>query len=62
MAQTFNPSTPEAEAGRSLCEFEVSLVYRMSSRIARATQRNPDWKRGRGEKEGRRKERQTDRF
>jgi hypothetical protein len=23
-----------------LCEFEVSLVYRMSSRTARATQRN----------------------
>ena len=25
-----------------LCEFEASLVYRVSSRIARATQRNPD--------------------
>ena len=24
-----------------LCEFKVSLVYRVSSRIARATQRNP---------------------
>ena len=24
-----------------LCEFEVSLVYRVSSRAARATQRNP---------------------
>ena len=24
-----------------LCEFEASLVYRVSSRIARATQRNP---------------------
>jgi len=23
------------------CEFEASLVYRMSSRIAKATQRNP---------------------
>ena len=23
------------------CEFEVSLVYRVSSRISRATQRNP---------------------
>jgi len=33
----------EAEAGRSL-EFEASLVYRVSSRIARATQRNPVFK------------------
>jgi hypothetical protein len=36
----FNPSTWEAEAGGSL-EFEASLVYRMSSRTAIATQRNP---------------------
>ena len=36
----FNPSTWEAEAGGFL-EFEVSLVYRVSSRTARATQRNP---------------------
>jgi hypothetical protein len=34
-----NPSTGEAEAGGSL-EFEASLVYRVSSRIARTTQRN----------------------
>jgi hypothetical protein len=27
-----------------LCEFEASLVYRMSSRTARATERNPVWK------------------
>jgi hypothetical protein len=27
--------------GRRISEFEVSLVYRVSSRIARATQRNP---------------------
>jgi hypothetical protein len=25
-------------------EFEASLVYKMSSRTARATQRNPVWK------------------
>jgi hypothetical protein len=31
------------EAGDSL-EFKASLVYRVSSRIARATQRNPIWK------------------
>jgi hypothetical protein len=27
--------------GRGISEFEASLVYRMSSRITRATQRNP---------------------
>ena len=27
--------------GRQISEFEVSLVYRVSSRIARATQKNP---------------------
>jgi hypothetical protein len=36
----FNPNTWEAEAGRFLM-FEASLVYRVSSRTARATQRNP---------------------
>jgi hypothetical protein len=35
----FNPSTLEAEADRSL-EFEASLVYRVNSRIGKATQRN----------------------
>jgi hypothetical protein len=43
MAHTFNPSTWEAEAGESR-EFEASLglsVYRVSSRTARTTQRNP---------------------
>jgi hypothetical protein len=39
VAQTFNPSTREAEAGGS--ELEASLVYRVSFRTARATQRNP---------------------
>jgi hypothetical protein len=39
VAHIFNPSTWEAEAGNS--EFETSLVYRVSSRTARATQRNP---------------------
>jgi hypothetical protein len=37
VAHAFNPSTWEAEAGG----FEASLVYRVSSRIARAIQRNP---------------------
>jgi hypothetical protein len=27
--------------GRQISEFEASLVYRVSSRIARTTQRNP---------------------
>jgi hypothetical protein len=27
--------------GRQISEFEASLVYRVSSRLARATQRNP---------------------
>jgi hypothetical protein len=30
--------------GRQISEFKVSLVYRVSSRTARATQRNPVWK------------------
>jgi hypothetical protein len=34
-AHIFSPSTQERE------EFEASLVYRVSSRAARATQRNP---------------------
>jgi hypothetical protein len=37
VAHAFNPSTQEAEAGR----FLASLVYRVSCRTARATQRNP---------------------
>jgi hypothetical protein len=40
VAHAFDPSTREAEASRFL-EFEASLVYRVSSRTARATQRNP---------------------
>jgi hypothetical protein len=39
VAHTFNPSTREAE--RQASEFEASLVYKVSSRTARATQRNP---------------------
>jgi hypothetical protein len=38
VAHTFNSSTWEAETGGSL-EFKASLVYRVSSRTARATQR-----------------------
>ena len=39
VAHAFNPSTWEAEADQF--EFEASLVYRVSSRKARAIQRNP---------------------
>jgi hypothetical protein len=41
VAHAFNPSTWEAEAGRQVSEFEASLVYKVSSRTTRATQRNP---------------------
>jgi hypothetical protein len=37
VSHAFNLSTWKAEAGG----FEASLVYRVSSRTARATQRNP---------------------
>jgi hypothetical protein len=40
VAHTFNPSTREAR-GRWISEFEASLIYKVSSRTARATQRNP---------------------
>jgi hypothetical protein len=46
MLHTFNASTWEAEAAGS--EFEASLVYRVSSRTARATQRNPVLKKKNG--------------
>ena len=43
MAHAFNPSTWEAEAGRFLrriSEFKASLVYKVSSRTARATEKS----------------------
>jgi len=42
VSHAFNPST--GGRGRCTSEFEASLVCRVSSRIARATQRNPAWK------------------
>jgi hypothetical protein len=56
VAHTFNPSTQEAEAG----EFEVSLVYGVSSRIARATQRNPVSKEQNKTKQNKQTKTQTD--
>jgi hypothetical protein len=38
VAHTFNPSTWETEAGGFL-SFEASLVYKVSSRTARATEK-----------------------
>jgi hypothetical protein len=40
VVQAFNPSIGEAEADR-ISEFQASLVYKVSSRPARATQRSP---------------------
>ena len=40
-AHAFNPGTWEAEVGESLWVREASLVYRASSRTARASQREP---------------------
>jgi hypothetical protein len=42
VAHAFNPSTQET--GRWISEFKPSLVYRMTFRTARATQRNPVFK------------------
>ena len=41
MAYTSNPSTQEGGRGRWISESEAILVYRVSSRSAKATQRNP---------------------
>jgi hypothetical protein len=47
--------------GRRISEFKASLVYRVSSKTVRATQRNPVWKKKNGKKrrEQRRKEKRT---
>ena len=41
-AHAFNPSL--GGRGRQISEFEASLVYKVSSGTARATQKNPDSK------------------
>jgi hypothetical protein len=46
--------------GRRISEFEASLVYRVSSRTARATQRNPISKKEKEEKERKAYERACD--
>jgi hypothetical protein len=52
----FNPSTWEAEAGESF-EFEASLIYRASSRTARAIKKNPVLRHQRKEKKIKEKKR-----
>jgi hypothetical protein len=44
VVHAFNPSTWKAEAGGFLSSKSEFLVYRVSSRTARAIQRNPDSK------------------
>jgi hypothetical protein len=41
---SFSHNTWEAEAGSSIFEFKASLVFRVSTRTARAIQRNPNLK------------------
>ena len=42
MVHSFSPSTGELRDRQTiLYEFEVSLVFRVSSKTAKATQRNP---------------------
>jgi hypothetical protein len=41
MAHTFSLGTRKAKTGGGISEFEVSPVYRVSSRTTRATQRDP---------------------
>ena len=56
VAHIFNPSTRKAEA-MDFCDFEAILVYRASSRAAKATLRNP-FSRGMGDPEPRPNQRQ----
>jgi hypothetical protein len=47
--------------GRPISEFEASLVYRVSSRTARAIQRNPVWEKEKGKKKREEKRREEKR-
>jgi hypothetical protein len=57
----FNPSTWETQAGR-FCEFEASLFYRVSSRTASATQRNPVSGNKQKTKQNKKKNKQTNKI
>jgi hypothetical protein len=61
VAHTFNPSTWKAE-GRRISEFEDSLVYKVSSRTARAIQRNPVSSPPTPQKKRKRKKKKKDMF
>ena len=54
---TFGPSTRGGK-DRWISEFENSLVYRESSKVARATQRNLVWKNKRQKKKKKKKKKQ----
>jgi hypothetical protein len=45
--------------GRQISEFEASLVYKVSSRTARAIQRNPVWKNQKPKKKKNKKNKKT---
>jgi hypothetical protein len=49
-----------AGRGRQISEFEASLVYRVSSRTARATQRNPVSKKSKRKKKKKKKGRKDE--
>jgi hypothetical protein len=49
-------STPEAGRGRQISEFKASLVYKVSSRTARAIQRNPVLKQTKTKKQNKTKQ------
>ena len=55
VAHAFNPSTGR---GRQISEFDASLVYKVSSRTARATQRNPVSKKQTNKKKNKTKKQQ----
>jgi hypothetical protein len=61
VAHAFNPGTWEAETGRFLSSRPTYLVYKVSSRTARAIQRNPVSKKKKERKEGRKAGRQAGR-
>jgi hypothetical protein len=47
--------------GRRISEFEASLVYRVNSRTARATQRNPVSKKQKKKRKGRKRKKERER-
>jgi hypothetical protein len=62
VAHAFDPSTQEAESD-DVCDFEISLVYRVSSRTAGpVTQRNPVSKNNKTNKQTKGKQNQKGKF